>query len=736
MAKKSQAVDLELQQHDAVPGFRYGFELGRREFFKLMGAGVLVCVAAAPLRTQESGHNGDDDDETIPQTLSSWLHIGGDGSVTVYTGKAEMGQNIRTSLTQQVAEELHVSPSSIELVMADTQLTPYDMGTFGSRTTPTMGPQLRKAAATAREVLIAIAAERWRASRSSLVARDGTVYDPGSNQSVSYGELSGGKRLVKIVENPDAGPASPWHTDVDNAQLAPASGWKIAGKPARKTDGRVFVTGQHKYTTDLKLPGIMYGKVLRPSAFHATLASLDTSQAEKLPGVKIVRDGNFVGVVAADEFTAGKAIEAMQAKWNAPQQISESALFASLRSKKAAQGQSYDENGPDVKGSIEEGFKAADKTVASTYTISYIAHTPLEPRAAVAEWKDGNLTVWTGSQRPFAVRDELAQTFRLSHKQVRVIIPDTGSAYGGKHTGDAALEAARLAKAAGAPVKLVWTREEEFTWAYFRPSGVIDVKGGVRKDGVLTAWQHDNYNSGSSGIETPYNIANQRIEFHPADAPLRQGSYRGLAAPANFFARESHMDELAHSIGMDPLEFRLKNLTDPRLRAVFQAAAEKFGWAQRNPSPTRGFGMGGGTEKGSYVATFAEVGIDPAARGEVQVLRVVQAFECGAVVNPDGLNNQITGAITQGLGGALFEAIHFDNGKILNPFLAEYRVPRFRDLPQIEVILLDRKDLPPMGAGETPNMGIAPAIANAIFSATGVRLRALPLVPNGLPKSG
>lgn len=734
MAKRTSELDLELQQHDSIRKLSYGFELGRREFFQLMGAGVLVCVAARPLRAQESGRNGGDDDETIPQNLSSWIHIGGDGVVTVYTGKAELGQNIRTSLTQQVAEELHVSPSSIELVMGDTRLTPFDMGTFGSRTTPTMGPQLRKAAATAREVLVAIAAGRWGANRSSLIAREGTVYDPGSKQSLSYGELSSGKHLVKIVENPDAGPGSPWHTNIDKAQLAPASEWQIAGKPKPKVNGRAFVTGQHKYTTDLKLPGMMYGKILRPSAFHATLASLDSSQAETLPGVKIVRDGNFVGVVAPDEYSAGKAVEALQAKWNAPQQISENQLFDSLRSRKAAHGQSYDENGPEVKGSIEEGFKAADKSVASTYNISYIAHTPLEPRAALAEWKDGNLTVWTGSQRPFAVRDELAQTFRLSHKQVRVIIPDTGSAYGGKHTGDAALEAARLARAAGKPVKLVWTREEEFTWAYFRPSGVIDVKGGVRKDGTITAWQHDNYNSGSSGIETPYNIANQRIEFHPSDAPLRQGSYRGLAAPANFFARESHMDELAHSIGMDPLEFRLKNLTDARLRTAFQAAADKFGWGKQKPSPSRGFGIAGGTEKGSYVATCAEVAIDPTS-GDVKVQRVVEAFDCGAVVNPDGLNNQIVGAITQGLGGALFEAIHFENGRILNSHLAEYRVPRFRDLPQIEVVILDRKDLPPAGAGETPNMGIAPAIANAIFNATGIRLRGLPLVPDGLPKA-
>jgi nicotinate dehydrogenase subunit B len=536
---------------------------------------------------------------------------------------------------------------------------------------------------------------------------------------VSYAELSSGQQLSKLVGEP---------------QLDPPSGWRVAGRPAARLDAKAFVTGKHLYTTDVKRPGLMYGKVLRPAAFHATIVSLDSSQAEKMAGVKVVRDGNFVGVVAPDEFVATKALAALRPKWQAPQQISESELFDSLRRTKASHGQSYDVNGPDIKGSVEEGWKSADKTLAATYTIAYIAHAPLEPRAAVAEWKDGNLTVWTGSQRPFAVRDELANAFRLSHKQVRVIVPDTGSAYGGKHTGDAAMEAAQLAKSAGAPVKLVWTREEEFTWAYFRPSGVIDIKAGAQRNGTMTAWQHDNYNSGSSGIETPYSVANQRIEFHPSDAPLRQGSYRGLAAPANFFARESHMDDVAHAIGMDALDFRLKNLSDQRLRAVFQAAADKFGWRHQKPSATRGFGMAGGTEKRSYVAACAEVEIEPAT-GAVRVRKIVEAFECGAVVNPNGLQNQVSGAVVQGLGGALFEAIHFDNGKILNPHFAQYRVPRFRDLPQIEVVILDRKDLPSAGAGETPIMCVAPAIGNAIFSATGIRLRGLPLVPDGLKKT-
>jgi isoquinoline 1-oxidoreductase len=362
--------------------------------------------------------------------------------------------------------------------------------------------------------------------------------------------------------------------------------------------------------------------------------------------------------------------------------------------------------------------------------VQYIAHTPLEPRAALAKWDGDKLTVWTGTQRPFGVRGQLAEAFRIPEDQVHVLMPDTGSGYGGKHTGETAIEAARLARAAKRPVKVVWTREEEFTWAYFRPAGVIDVTSGVRNDGTITAWEFHNYNSGSAGIRTYYEIPNQRIVFHAVNSPLRQGSYRALAATANHFARESHMDEAAHSVKMDPLEFRLKNLKDERLRAVFEAAAKQFGWGKRK-APGQGFGMGGGYEKLGNIATFAEVNVDR-KMGDVKIVRVVSAFECGAIVNPDGLRNQIEGSNIQGLGGALFEAIEFDNGKILNGRLSRYRVPRFSDVPALETVLLDRKDIPSVGAGECPMIGLAPAIANAIFDAVGVRLRSLPLVPNGL----
>jgi isoquinoline 1-oxidoreductase len=365
--------------------------------------------------------------------------------------------------------------------------------------------------------------------------------------------------------------------------------------------------------------------------------------------------------------------------------------------------------------------------LASTYTVAYIAHVPLEPRAAVAEWNGSKLTVWTGSQRPFGVRTEFAETFKLPEEDVRVIVPDTGSAYGGKHSGECAIEAAKLAKAAGKPVKLIWTREEEFTWAYFRPAGVIDVKSSLTPDGRIAAWDFVNYNSGPSGLPSPYNALGSNIRFQPAESPLRQGSYRGLAGTANHFARESHIDELAASAGIEPLAFRLKNLKDERVRAVLIAATQSFGWSKVKPSAGRGYGLACGMEKGSVFACCAEISLD--RDRQIHVERVTEAFECGAIVNPEHLKNQVEGAIVMGIGGALFEAIEFANGRILNPHLAQYRVPRFRDVPAIDVVLVDRKDRPSAGAGETPIMGIAPAIGNALFHATGVRVRSMPLAP-------
>jgi nicotinate dehydrogenase subunit B len=720
MNPQSFSDSLEPERYELYEGSCAPFDLNRRDFFRVLGGGLavflLLDVDEAEAQQRPGGRPGRGFGQPVPQEIAAWLHIGETGRVTVFTGKVEVGQNVRTSLTQVVAEELRLGVDAIELIMADTDRTPFDMGTFGSMTTPRMASQLRKVAAAAREGLIDLAAEQAKVERDSLVVADGQVKHPPSKRTFPFGELTRGKKLTRTVG-----------ADVP---VTPAADWKVAGTSVPKVDGRAIVTGQHRYAIDVKRPGMLHGKVLRPATLNAELVSVDLEAARRLPGVTVVRDGDFVGVVAPSESLAERALAAIRAEWKSTAQPSDKDLYEYLKTNRGEE-RGFGGRGGQDQGSVEKGLAAADHKVEASYTIAYIAHAPLEPRAAVAEWTDGRLTVWTGTQRPFGVRGDLARVFGLAAEKVHVLVPDTGSGYGGKHTGEAAIEAARLAKAAGKPVKLVWTREEEFTWAYFRPAGVIDLKAGVRKDGILTAWECHNYNSGASALRSPYEVANVRAVFHASRSPLRQGSYRALAATANHFARESHVDDLAAAVGMDPLEFRLKNLKEPRLRAVLEAAARHFGWDKARPAAGHGFGLAVGTEKGSYLASCAEVSVEKPS-GRVRVIRVVTAFECGAVLNPDHLKNQIEGAVVMGLGGALFEAIRFEGGKILNPRFSSYRVPRFGDAPAQEVVLLDRKDLPSAGAGETPIVAVAPAVGNAIFHATGRRLRSLPMVPAGL----
>ncbi|HXE13332.1 MAG TPA: molybdopterin cofactor-binding domain-containing protein [Bryobacteraceae bacterium] len=674
--------------------------LDRRAFLQSLGGGLLVLFTYDGAASAQESGGGRRRREELPETVDTWLHIAPNGAITTFTGKVEVGQNIRTSLTQAVADELRCKPESIQMVMGDTARTPWDMGTFGSRTTPTMAPELRKMASTAREALIDEAAKLWNMDRGRLQASEGCICDKNSSKKATLGELAGKINWVQITGRSDC--------------ATPPERWSVAGTSLPKVNAEEIVNGKHKYASDHKLPGMRYGRVLRPPSFGAKLISADTNAAAKMAGVHVARDGDFIAVAATDEQKAQSALSLINAKWEEKKQVSANELWSYIRS-----------NGNAEK---PKPLTGAAHSLATSYTIAYIAHTPLEPRAAVAEFRDGNLTVWTGTQRPFGVRSELAEALQMDEKNVRVLMPDTGSAYGGKHSGECAVEAARIAKAVGKPVKLIWTREEEFTWAYFRPAGIVDVRSEIDRDGTLRKWEFHNYLSGGSGIRTPYEVPDKQEQFHEIDSPLREGSYRGLASTANNFARESHMDELAAAARMDPLEFRLKNLKNDRLRAVLKVAADRFGWHERKPSATRGFGLSCGVEKGGYVGCCAEIALGPGK--QLRVERVVEAWECGAVVNPEHLKNQVEGAIVMGLGGALFEAIDFAGGKILNSRLSKYRVPRFSDVPKIELILIDRKDIPSAGAGETPIIGIAPAIANAIFSATGKRIRSMPILPS------
>ena len=681
--------------HEPLPG---RVEPDRRDVLKLFGAlgGGLLVFAALPVSAQRGGRGGGQR-PPMPTDVASWLHIGEDGRVTAYTGKVEIGQNIRTSLAQAIADELRVPLDRVSLVMADTALVPYDQGTFGSQTTPRMAPVLARAAAAAREMLIDLAARTWALDRRAVRAENGAVIaDDG--RTLAYGALTKGQQLVGTAT---ADPAS-------------RDAWRVRGTAVPKLNGPAIVTGRHTFTPDLTRPGMLVGRLVRPPAYLATLRRVQDAAARAIPGVHVVHEGDFIGVVGPNERTVARAVAAMQVEWSdPPAQPSAETIYEHLRPAVSIGGT----GAPRERGDVDRARARATRVIEARYRIPYIAHVPLEPRAAVAEWHDGKLTVWTGTQRPFGVRAELMSAFGLPESRVRVIVPDMGSGYGGKHTGEQAIEAARLARAAGRPVQLVYTRAEEFMWGYFRPAGVISVRAGVDASGALISWEFDNWNSGASGLATPYDVANAREAFHQADSPLRQGSYRGLAATANHYAREMHMDAVARALGVDAVEFRLRHLDASRpeaarLRAVLSAVAERSGWP-RPSQPDRALGIACGTEKGSYVATAAE--LSRTADG-FRVERLVAAFECGAVVNPDGLRNQVEGAIVQGLGGALFESVRFAGGRLLNGSMRAYRVPRFRDIPALDIVVLDRPDLPAAGAGETPIVCVAPAIGSAARS--------------------
>lgn len=705
-----------MESEEPVERSVYDFALDRREFVHVLGAGLLITASAGSALAQRRGGRGGGQ----VRSVAARIHLGQDGVVTVLTGKVEMGQGARAELTQAAAEELRLPVGQIQMLMADTQLVPDDGTTAGSRTTPSTVPAVRQAAAAARQLLIQYAAQRWGVEPSAVLVREGRVTHAASQRTLSYAELARSEDLPKLFQQ--AVPA--------DIAVTAVTEWKVLGTSVPRPNRRDLVTGTHQFPSDVVRPGMLHGKVLRPPAYGAKLVSIDLQPAKAMPDVVVVQDGQFVGVAAPTTHRARQALAAIAAtaQWETAPHPSSQELFDHLR--QHAQG------GVPANPYPEE-LAQARQVLRQTYQVAYVQHAPLEPRVALAHWQDGKLTVWTGTQAPFGYHGELARTFHLSADQVRVVVPDFGSGFGGKHTGEAAVEAARLALAAKRPVSLRWTREEEFTWAYFRPAALIDVEASLDGQGVLTSWHFVNINSGQAAVESPYRVTRSRSRFVPSDAPLRQGSYRALAATANNFAREAFLDELAAAAGADPLDFRLAHLENPRLRAVLEEAAARFSWRQRvkQKQPNVGVGLACGTEKGSYVAACAEVAVDR-VQGQIQVRRVCEVFECGAVLNPENLRAQVQACIIMGMGPALREEVRFENGKLQNPNFDEYLVPRFRDVPELDIHLLNRPDLPSVGGGETPIIAVAPAIANAVFHATGVRVHAMPIRLPPAPKPG
>ena len=690
--------------------------ISRRTFLELAGGSIVVLVTLDSSLLYAQGQPS-----PYPTDFNAYLLIGADGRVTVFVGKIEMGQGVMTSLAQMAAEELSIDVVAIDMVLGDTDRCPADMGTFGSLTTRMFGPALRAAAAEARSVLLALAAERLGVPQAQLVASHGVVaVDGDRTRRVSYGELSKGQRIVRTVD--------------EKAVLRAAKDFEVMGRSLPRLDGHDKVTGAAKFAADVRLPGMLYARILRPPAHGATLARLDAAAAAALPGVTVVQRDDLVAVLHADGDAAGDALERIDAQWHVPEPtVDTERIFEHLRAS-AAQPQ---ENAR--RGDLETARAGAARLFETSYRKGYVAHAPIEPHAALVDVRDGKATVWASTQTPFPTRDRVAKVLGLEPTAVRVITPYVGGGFGGKSADRQALEAARLAQICGKPVQVAWSRSEEFFYDTFDPAALATVVSGLGPDGKVALWDYCVYGAGGRGSIHLYDVPALRIRsagalsYDPTVAaprlhPFAVGPWRAPGANMNVFAGESQMDLMAAAARVDPLEFRLRHLTDARMRNTLRAAADTFGWQSAVGPSGRGVGVACSTDAGTYVATMAEVAVD-AASGQIRVKRVVCAQDMGIVVNPDGAKMQIEGGVTMGLGYTLAEELQFRGGEILDRNFDSYALPRFSWVPRIESVLVRNDALPPQGGGEPSITTTGAVIANAVFDAIGVRLFRLPMTP-------
>jgi nicotinate dehydrogenase subunit B len=687
--------------------------LSRREFLKAVGGGIIIFFSTGDLTAQERRPPGYQD---LPTDFNAFLRVGTDGRVTCFTGKIEMGQGIITSLAQMLADELDVPLDVVNMVMGDTDLCPWDMGTFGSRTTRFFGPPLREAAAEARAILIQLASEHLQLNESQLTVKEGVVVDKNnSGNRVTYAELAKGKSIEKHL------PKKPL--------LKNFSEFTIVGKPTLRKDSLAKVTGKARYASDIRLPGMLHAKILRPPVHGAKLKSVDTSALREDKQIKIVQERDLIAVLHLYPDVAEQALSKIKAKFDLPEaKVNAKTIFKHLLNV-APEGEVVTQG-----GDIREGERVAREVFEATYLNYYVAHATIETHTALAKVEKDRATVWASTQRPFGAKEEVAQALGIPSKNVRVITPFVGGGFGGKSQNRQVLEAARLSKLTGRPVQVAWSREEEFFYDTFRPAAIVKIKSGVTEANQIAYWNFDVYFGGPRGAEQFYDIPHHRELSHghytgiPGAHPFGTGPWRAPGSNTNTFARESHIDLMAAKMAMDPLEFRLKNLSDQRMIRVLKAAAEKFGW-EVSPTPSgRGFGVACATDVGAYVATMAEVGVDQES-GKVRVKRILCAQDMGLVINPEGAKIQMEGSLMMGLGYTLTEEVRFNGGKILDRNFDTYEIPRFSWLPEIETVLIENSEIPPAGGGEPPIVCMGGVIANAIFDATGARLFELPMTP-------
>jgi len=683
--------------------------MGRREFLKLTGGGIIVlfAVAGAPVDAQRRGY---------PTDFNAYLRIRENGRVDCFTGKIEMGQGVITSLAQMAAEELGVSFHAVDMVMGDTALCPYDRGTWSSMTTRFFGPALRLAAARARAVLVELAAERLDVSASELAVHNGEVYVESKPElRVSFAELTRGKRITRTLSN----------EAVEKAQ----KDFGVIGVDHLRADASEKVTGAARYAGDIRYPDMLYARVVRPPSHASAVKSIDVTAAQALEGVAVVRLDDLTAVLHADPEVAEKALDLVTVEYDTPAEVLDQ---NSIHEHLLAVAPDLEEG--ESTGDPARGEAAATDLFEHTYYDGYYAHAPMEPHTAVADYQDGKIELWVSTQSPFGDRQTVARALGMEEDDVRVRTPFVGGGFGGKSTNIQAVEAARLSRAVGRPVQVAWTRAEEFFMDTFRPAAVIKIRSGTDSRGLITLWDYSVYFAGSRGAGQFYSVPNSRVRVAghwrggEGTHPFSTGPWRAPGANTNVFAKEAQIDTMASRAGIDPLEFRLRNLKDERMIGVLKAVAERFGWTPAAGPSQRGVGIACGVDSGTYVATMAEVGVD---RGScrVEVKRVTCAQDMGLVINPEGARIQMEGCITMGLGYALTEELRFRGGKVLDSSFATYKLPQFSAVPHIDTVIIDAGDAPAQGGGEPAIITMGGAIANAVFDACGARVCRLPLTP-------
>jgi CO/xanthine dehydrogenase Mo-binding subunit len=728
----------------------------RRDLLKAGGAVVVsfafesaLSRSAEALARRTDGQGGAGAEKPLdPADVDSFLAFHADGTVTVYTGKVDVGTGLRIAVAQMAAEELGIPVQRITVVDGDTGLCPDQGGTGGSTGLTRGGADVRQAAATARQALIALGAKTLNRPAAELTIADGAVRPIAGGPGATIASLIGDRRFAIRVD-----PKAPLR--------APAS-YMLVGKPLPRPDMPAKCSGRHVYVHDFTLPGMLHARVIRPAAVGATLLSVDEAGVRAIPDVRVVRVGSFLAVVSKDEWAAVRAAGALKTTWSDAQNLPGSDGLD--RWTRAAT--------PDrdlavvARGDAPAALAGAAKRISATYFWPFQSHASLGPCCAVADIRGDGGTVWSSSQGTHGLRGNLSRVFGLNPARVRVVFLDGSGSYGTNGGDHVAADAVLLSKTIGQPVRVQWSRQDETGWDPKGPQQLLDVHAGLDAIGRIVAWDThmwlptqapgtrallaadaagltQEHGQGAGAItqngDPPYAVDSVRVLVHwVKDAPLQLSNLRAPGKIANVFAVESFTDELAAAAGADPIAFRLARLSDARAIEVITRTASAFGWRER-PSPSPQSKQGGAlTGRGiaymrykqaeNYVAMAMEVTVDPAT-GRIAVTRVQCTHDCGLVVNPDALKNQIEGCIVQTLSRALHEEVTFDRARVTSVDWASYPILRFPEAPQVDVVLIDRPDQPLLGAGEAATAPVAAALANAVFDATGVRLRTVPFTP-------